>query len=56
MGAVSYTHLNRVDVSNYHQFSMRLLNKYGYVLHENIKELYTFEIVDEESKKLYRCV
>ena len=46
-------YLNRVDVSNYHQFSMRLLNKYGYVLHENIKELYTFEIVDEESKILY---
>lgn len=46
-------YLSRVDVSNYHQFAMRLLCRYGYVLHENMRELYDFQIVDEESSALF---
>lgn len=45
--------LNRVDVSNYHQFAIRLLSKYGHVLHVNFNELYGFEIVDEDSRSLF---
>lgn len=45
--------LNRVDVSNYHQFAIRLISKYGYILHTNFHELFGFEIVDEDSRTLF---
>ncbi|MGN0632645.1 MAG: UvrD-helicase domain-containing protein [Oscillospiraceae bacterium] len=39
--------LNKVDIANYHNFAMRLLHKYGYVLNNNFTNLSCFKIVDD---------
>ena len=39
--------LNKVDIANYHNFAMRLLHKYGFVLNNNFTNLSCFQIVDE---------
>ena len=41
------TLLNRIDIANYHNFAMRLLHKYGYILNNNFINLSFFQIVDE---------
>lgn len=41
------TLLNRIDIANYHNFAMRLLHKYGYILNNNFTNLSCFQIVDE---------
>ena len=41
--------LNKVDIANYHNFAMRLLYKYGYVLNSNLSSLSGFRIVDDET-------
>lgn len=41
--------LNRVDIANYHNFAMRLLHKYGYVLNSNLTNISDFQIVDDKS-------
>ena len=48
--------LDRVDVSNYHQFSMKILNKYGYVLNPDLSDLYSFDILDEDSRSVLPSV
>lgn len=48
--------LARVDVSNYHQFSMKILNKYGYVLNPYLSDLYSFDIFDEDSYSVLTTV
>ena len=44
--------LEQIDVSNYHQFSMKLLNKYGSVLLPGMTELNSFLFVDEGSTNI----
>lgn len=46
------SYLRRVDVSNYHQFAMKLLRRYGSVLHKNLMDVNDFEIVDENNRVL----
>ncbi len=41
------TLLQKIDIANYHNFAMRLLYKYGYVLNSNLIELSDFQIVDD---------
>lgn len=42
-------YLKKVDIANYHNFAMKLLYKYGYVLHNNFTELNEFRIIDDLS-------
>lgn len=39
--------MNRIDIANYHNFAMRLLHKYGYILNNNFTNLSCFQILDE---------
>jgi len=41
------TLLQKIDIANYHNFAMRLLYKYGYVLNSNLINLSAFQIVDD---------
>lgn len=41
------TLLNRIDIANYHNFAMRLLHKYGYILNNNLTNLSCFQILDD---------
>lgn len=44
--------INRVDVSNYHNFATRLLYKHGYLLHEDFAEFESFKIMNESDSRL----
>ncbi len=39
--------MNKIDIANYHNFAMRLLRKYGYVLNDNLVNLTNFQIIDD---------
>ena len=41
--------LNKVDIANYHNFAMRLLHKYGYILNSNFTNLSCFKIIDDSA-------
>lgn len=41
--------LSKIDVANYHNFAMRLLYKYGYVLNDNFRTFDRFLIIDDET-------
>lgn len=41
--------LNKVDIANYHNFAMRLLHKYGYILNNNFTNLSCFKIIDDSA-------
>ena len=43
--------LRRIDVANYHNFAMRLLFKYGYLLSDELCCLSDFKILDDNSAK-----
>lgn len=42
----------KLDVSNYHSFSMKLLYKHGYGLNENLKNIEDFVIVSDQDRLL----
>lgn len=44
--------LKQIDVSNYHQFSVKLLNRYGYALLPEMQDLNSFLFINEESHAL----
>lgn len=44
--------LSKIDVANYHNFSMRILFKYGYILNEKFKEISTFKVINHNSSML----
>ena len=41
--------LKKMDIANYHNFAMKLLNKYGYALNNNLISLSDFKIMDDKS-------
>lgn len=45
----SQQYLKKVDVANYHNFAMKLLFKYGYVLNTNLSHLNDFQILDDDA-------
>ncbi|WZL82362.1 ATP-dependent helicase [Vallitaleaceae bacterium 9-2] len=45
---------NKLDVSNYHGFSTKLLFKHGYIFHENLKSVEGFTIVPETAAVVNR--
>lgn len=42
------SYLGKIDVANYHSFSMRILYKYGFVLNEAFLQLQSFRICNED--------
>lgn len=44
----------KLSVSNYHNFSMRLIRKHGYVINESLSEIDTFIIVPENSRDIMK--
>ncbi|USK48020.1 ATP-dependent helicase [Bacillus sp. CMF12] len=44
----------KLSVSNYHNFSMRLIRKHGYVINENLAVIDTFIIVPENSRDIMK--
>ena len=49
-------YLSKVDVANYHNFALRILFKYGYILNSEFIHLSEFEIVNENSDKINRFI
>ena len=45
-------YIEKVDVSNYHNFAMRLLYKYGFALNNELINIQEFRIVDDSSNIL----
>lgn len=45
-------YIEKVDVSNYHNFAMRLLCKYGFALNSELINIQEFKIVDDSSQTL----
>lgn len=43
----------RITVSNYHGYSRRILSKYGYLLHENLKNLGELKTLDDSDPKVF---
>lgn len=41
--------LKKVDIANYHNFAMKILHKYGYVLNNNFINLNEFKIMDDKT-------
>lgn len=39
--------LNKIDIANYHNFAMKLLHKYGYVLNKKLINISDFQILDD---------
>lgn len=52
----SEQYISKVDVANYHNFAMKLLFKYGYILNDEFVHLDDFIIVDDNSSILYRYI
>lgn len=47
---------NKVDISNYHNFAMRLLYKYGFVLNKDLINLSEYTIIDDTNPILNRLL
>jgi DNA helicase II / ATP-dependent DNA helicase PcrA len=44
----------KLSVSNYHNFSMRLIRKHGYTINENLAEIDSFLITSESAREIMR--
>ncbi|WP_071604450.1 UvrD-helicase domain-containing protein [Proteocatella sphenisci] len=49
LGVYNFNLDKKLDVSNYHSFSTKLLFKHGYSLNENLKNIENFRIVPEDA-------
>ena len=47
------TYIEKIDISNYHNFSMKLIYKYGFVINMELVNIQKFRIVDDNNPILY---